>query len=84
MEMRYVEWRDSLASHGWEPIEEARTLRPMDIKTVGFVIDEDDDYVTIAQSYDERKTHGRPHADNIICIPKFAITQSQTLLEVTA
>lgn len=78
MEVRYVAWVDSLGSSGWEPMADARDARPMRIFTVGFVLDEGDDYVTILQSYDERKT-GRPHCDNYICIPKVAITEMRTL-----
>lgn len=78
MEIRYIEWRDSLGGHGWEPLEEVRKYRPMLCKTAGFVAHEDDNCVTIVQSYDER-TEGRPYGDNVISIPKFAIVKSKTV-----
>ena len=80
MEVRFVEWIDSMGGSNWTPLEDVRTTRPMHIYTAGFVADEDDDYVTILQSFDERKD-GRPHGDNYICIPKFAIKSSRTLEE---
>ena len=78
MEVRYVEWVDSLGSHGWDSLKEAREMRPMAIKSVGFVIAEDADYVTLLQSYDERAS-GEPQGDHVTSIPTAAITKSRTL-----
>lgn len=78
MEIRHVTWVDSMGGHGWEPVEEVKKTIPMTIQTAGFVVDETETHVTILQSYDER-TDGRPHGDNYISIPKFAITHSRTL-----
>lgn len=78
MEVRYIEWIDSMGGSGWEPLEETRKLRPMKAMTVGFVVEEGDDFVTILQSFDERE-NGRHYGDNHICIPKFAITKSLRL-----
>lgn len=77
-EVRYIEWVDSMGGSGWEPLEEMSTYKPMAIKTAGFVVAEGEDFVTVLQSYDERDK-GRPHADNVISIPKVAITSMRTL-----
>ena len=78
MEIRYVEWVDSMGSSGWQPLPDVGKTRPMTVKTAGFVVSEDEDHVTIIQSFDERRD-GIAHGDNYICIPKFAIKHSRTL-----
>ena len=78
MEVRIITWLDSLGGVSWEPLEDIRAYRPLEIHTAGFVIDESDEHVTILQSYDER-ANGKPHGDHVICIPKFAIREMRTL-----
>ncbi|MPZ70254.1 MAG: hypothetical protein GEU71_12110 [Actinobacteria bacterium] len=78
LEVRYVEWVDSCGSSGWEPLDEARKTRPLSIHTVGYVLGEDADYVTIIQSYDERQ-NGQPHGDHHISIPKVAVKTARTI-----
>ena len=81
LEVRYVQWIDSMGAHGWELLEEIKTNRPLLIHTVGFVVDEGEDYVTILQSYDERAS-GKPQGDHAISIPRSAIQSQRRLDEV--
>lgn len=77
MEIRHIVWVDSMGMGGWEPLEKFRKLRPMEMQTVGWVIEEGEDFVTILQSYDER-VEGEPQGDNAISIPRAAIRASRT------
>lgn len=79
-EIRYVEWVDSAGSHRWTDTAELRKFRPSRCKSVGFVIDEADDYVHLVQSLDPpMDANDSDNGDNTICIPKVAITKSVTL-----
>lgn len=75
-EVRYVEWLDSTGMHGWRDLKENVSLEPDHCMTVGFVIKETDDYLTLLQSHTARKDGDLDSGDNSICIPKFAITNS--------
>jgi hypothetical protein len=78
VEIRYVEWMDSLGSGGWIKLSEAKEYRPQLCKTVGFVVEDGDQYVTFSLCEDTQAGDNN-HVDNVLCIPKFAITKSKTL-----
>lgn len=79
MEIRYVEWVDSSGRGHWHAMKEARDLVPDRCTTVGFVLTESDDYLTLIQSFTNRKEEDDNQADNAISIPKVAITKMETL-----
>ena len=43
-----VRWVDSISGNGWEGINSATDIRPGNAVSVGFLVDEGEDYVTIA------------------------------------
>ncbi len=80
MEIRYVEWVDSAGISRWQDLATLRKSRPSKCMSVGFVLDEGDDFVNLVQSLDP-PLHGddSDNGDNTICIPKVAITKMTTL-----
>lgn len=77
-EVRLVEWIDSSGSSGWQPIEDAAKIVPDPCLSVGFVIHEADDYLTLFQSVTTRKS-GRDYVDQVLAIPKCSITRTVVL-----
>ena len=66
--MVYVEWVDSAQMKGWQDLEDAKALTVLDMETLGFLIEETDDAVTVVATWAEG------NYDCPICIPKCAIT----------
>lgn len=85
MEIRYVEWLDSAGLSRWTPIKELQRRSLVSrCLSVGFVLKEDDDQVTLLQSLDPGQLEGDDdNGDNTITIPKIAITASTILREAT-
>lgn len=48
-----VTWVDAISDDSWTDIEKAKELQPPVMKTLGYLIHEDDTKVIIAASYDE-------------------------------
>jgi hypothetical protein len=72
----YVEWVDSSGHDGWAPRNDlADHARPSTCRTVGLVVLENDQALTIAQTLDD--THGNFNA--AMTIPKFAIITREAL-----
>ena len=73
--MLYVEWDDSssLSSAVWNKRKEATDYKVHRCRTIGFVIGEDDDTVTLAGSIDENWVSGD------MKIPKSAIRKRRVL-----
>lgn len=67
-----IEWIDSCGTNGWTA-KERSDLKFMSIKSVGFIIHEDDDSVTIASSYNPNVCHSP------ITIPRAAITKMKVI-----
>jgi hypothetical protein len=56
----YCEWVDSRGtSDGWEFIEGLEPLAPAQCKTVGFLIEETESYITLAMSLGEGQVWAR-------------------------
>lgn len=63
-----IEWEDSRAGPvGWEYRNELLPLLPVKCRTIGFLLEETDEYITIAQTVSEAQVFGRT------TIPKCAI-----------
>lgn len=73
--MRFVEWRDSSGTGGWQSLKTLEEYEPDLCHTVGFVLRETDDFVTLIQSYTNRKQGEENSGDNVIVIPRFAIVR---------
>ena len=71
MKLIYVEWKDACTSHGWNYNE---GMELMDVRTVGWVVQQDKTTVTIATS----QSKGGKFLDPIT-IPKHSITKMKTL-----
>ena len=67
----YIEWRDSAGVEGWS---EDCELTPAIIQSVGILVSETEDSITLTISQDYNST---PKYDYLLCIPKFAITRRE-------
>ncbi len=57
--MYEVRWLDAYEeSAGWHSIEDALKMRPKPVKSVGYVIDETEDYIILAGDLDPRLLKG--------------------------
>ncbi len=66
-----VKWTDSAGLGVWSDQQEMASLVPLEILSVGWLIAEDKDSMTLVQSYDTRDDSWQ--GDNLICIPRVAI-----------
>lgn len=73
-----IEWIDSLSGDtNWHLLDEKIDYKPLEVTTLGFVIESHTDYVVVAQSFAKRY----PQYCNTITIPRSAITRIETLGE---
>ena len=63
-ELVEIAWQDAQIIRGWQDLDEIRDFRPANIVSVGFLIKNTPEYVTIMQSFD----HEDGGAD-ALCIP---------------
>ena len=71
-EVLKVEWIDSAGGSGWEFLAEY-TGQAARCTTYGFLIREDDESISIAQTYAKETVKAREQIDNDVTIPKCAI-----------
>ena len=70
MKIVLIEWLDSKAGPGgWEYLEDIEKIKPITCRSVGFLIDEEDAYKTIAPTIGGGQVLGR------VTIPVCAITK---------
>jgi len=67
-----VTWVDSAGTAHWDDIKEAEELEPVICETIGFLVKETKDYITVVQSYANQE--GVMHA---LSIPKVAVTKKK-------
>ena len=67
----WVEWVDSSSRHGWHDLKEA-FIPTMVCQTLGWLVQERDDAITIALSGVFDGSSSAPYA-HLLCIPKVAI-----------
>lgn len=68
-----VKWLDIIGEdhNPWSTIEEIKALKPAPITTIGKVVEDNDEFLTVVSSWDESSdTFG-----NINCIPKGVIRE---------
>lgn len=82
MEVRYIRWIDSNGGEGWTNLSRLRTHRPCVIHSVGFVMSEDEEHVSLLQSFDVKDDPAQVNGDNWIAIPKVAVLDTQVIGEV--
>jgi len=69
--MRLVKilWKDAVSASGssgrWSGLDEVKSLEPVDVKTVGWVVKETDTYITVISHH-----AGETETGGDICIPK--------------
>lgn len=80
-EVRYIEWIDSAGRGSWHDLAVAVKAKLDPIGSVGFVVAETDEHVTIIQSFTNRDEVVDDLADNSISIPKVAIRDSRTIIK---
>ena len=85
MDIIYVEWIDSTSLHGWNSPAEAKALKSDPCRTVGFLLQETDDAVTLVMSHTSRdEENGRESMANAVVIPKFAVTNRSCVTNLTS
>lgn len=62
----HVVWHDAVSEDAWQELPQAKELRPHDIHTLGYLIEEDDQRIVIALNLDIE----REGASQTISIPK--------------
>lgn len=82
MEVRYVRWVDSNGGEGWHSLDRLRAYKPCVIHSVGFVLSEDAEHVSLLQSFDVKDEPANTNGDNWISIPKVAVLDMQSIGEV--
>ena len=70
MKLAKIIWRDSCSYDGWKSVESIDLTLP-EIKTVGLIIDDEGDMVTLCHTL--AMFDGTPRANGILQIPKQAI-----------
>ena len=74
MKMVKLTWLDSSAGGPWNRIDDIKKERLATCTTVGMVLREDEESITVVQSFD-----GAESVDHFIVIPKFAIVKRKNL-----
>lgn len=69
-----ITWLDSKGiTSEWEFMDELEPLLPCEIHSIGFLIDDNEKYKTIAQGYSDTQIIGR------LCIPACSIVETKNL-----
>lgn len=74
-----ITWLDSSTHGGWHHAHEAENAQPQECVTIGFILEDTDDRVVVAQSICE----AIGHIGNILVIPGSLITNIVHLKEVS-
>jgi hypothetical protein len=63
MKKIYIEWYDAYTKDGWERTDEAKEIcEPLMLcKSIGFLLNEDKDQITICHTYNPQMTMGMLH-----------------------
>ena len=76
MKKVYIEWLDSKSGPTeWEYLEDIETLNPVSCHSIGFLLEDNERYKTLASTISESQVWGR------ITIPSCSIINFQTLSE---
>ena len=67
----YIEWLDSFGTWSWAPLELGQGVRPTKCMSVGFLIKDEEGFVTLATSF---QTGDEEAVNGTITIPTGAIT----------
>lgn len=70
-----VRWVDSQGGGGWRDVGDAPNWRPTEIVTVGFVLEDHDDFLVLVQSLASPDADGDSQADGWLTIPRQAILE---------
>jgi len=80
-ELVIVKWIDiqSASSH-WQSPEDCKELRPADCATIGWILEENETYITLASDISIQVSQGNEEGyGGVICIPKGCITETVRL-----
>ncbi len=79
MKFEYIEWIDSYSEENtWEFREDIKPIYPILCRSVGFLEEENDDYVVLAHSITDKQVCGR------MSIPKVCIKRRRSYGRMTA
>ena len=70
-----VRWVDSQGGGGWRDVRDAPNWRPTEIVTVGFVLEDHEDFLVLVQSLASPDADGDCQADGWLTIPRRAILE---------
>lgn len=78
--MIYVEWVDSCQSHNWQAVEELKSQRSLHCFSVGWIVAENKDSITLAANISE-KNHPTAFYQccGVMTIPQKAIVQKKVM-----
>ena len=72
--LAFVVWEDAYSHEDWASIQEAKSHEKCIVNSVGWLIDESDEHVTIVQSFSDNEARSR------FTIPKVFIQSMETLI----
>lgn len=75
----YIEWIDAQSDDGWIPFSDKREINSMIIKTTGFLIDENKEYIRLGLSIGQNKNGQNKQFNGTMAIPKRCIIKKKKL-----
>jgi hypothetical protein len=75
----YIEWLDSQSDDGWVLFDRRDKISNMVIKTIGFFIDENKEYIRLALSIGQNKNKCNKQYSGTIAIAKRCIIKKEKL-----
>ena len=72
MKLVFVVWEDAFSADFWMPKSGAEDLSPLMNKSVGFVVKDNERFLSIAQTYNDSD-----HINNLLVLPKRSIHSVQ-------
>lgn len=78
MKLVKVTWEDSCTNNRWRELEDAKHDTTVKVVSVGFLVYEDKEYLSVAANYGTNP----PQISNTITIPKKTIKKIQTILDL--
>jgi len=79
MKIYLVKWFDAQSSDGWELYNQKEENSDMIIYTVGFLIDENKNYIRIGLSFGQNKNGNNLQFNGTMAIPKRCIIKKKQL-----
>lgn len=75
----HIRWIDSQSDDGWILCSHRKKISSMIIDTVGFLLDENKNYIRLALSYGQNKNGENPQFNGTMAISKVSIIKKKRL-----